>query len=109
MSKTDYKVDLYENDKIYSFSHLSGQEMSSLENEFDILFGSDELEDIEGQPWAILHNVNSKIQENERILITPENYGASPWGKVEVVFTKLEKPDNIALYEVPIIQKHASL
>jgi hypothetical protein len=105
-----YKVTLYENNELYPFDSLSGNEIDSIIDAIDQLYYNIEVKkqfpymiNDEEQIYGMIFNMDEKIMEkyiNKKILINPPQYGVSPWGKIEVMFEKYDLKD----YSDPVVE-----
>ena len=86
------KVTMYENDKKYSFSQLSGNELNAIIEIIELKFNHNNCNisyDGDDNDYMILRNIdvnNMKKYMNKKILVNPQQFGVNPWGKVELYF-----------------------
>ena len=101
-----YKVTLYEDNQLYPFDSLSGNEIDSIIDTIDQLYYNIEVKkqfpymiNDEEQIYGMIFNMDEKIMEkyiNKKILINPPQYGVSPWGdKIELMFEKYNLENNL--------------
>ena len=102
----NYKVTLFEDNGLYPFDSLSGNEIDSIIDTIDQLYDNIEVKkqfpymiNDEEQIYGMIFNMDEKIMEkyiNKKILITPPQYGVSPWGnKIELMFEKYKLENDL--------------
>ena len=102
-----YKVSLYEDNELYPFDSLSGNEIDALIYVIDELFHKIEVKkefpymiNDEEQIYGMIFDMDEKYMEkyiNKKILINPPQFGVNPWGKIQVFFEKYNIENNISL------------
>ena len=111
-----FKVTLYD-DEIYPFDGLSNCEIESLINCIDNLFDTTKVKmqfpymvnDEEQTTYGMILNMDDEKMEkyiNKKILIKPQQYGASPWGnKIEFLFEKYNLDDKVDTDKVDPVEE----
>jgi hypothetical protein len=82
-------VYLYEDGKKRSFEDLSGQELESLEHHLKD-YGT--LNADTGEEYAVIEEFEGTKKNLKKFVITPRQYGESPWGEVKVEFRTTVRP-----------------
>ena len=99
LRKMNYKVTVFEDNKLAPLNYYSGNEIEALESiisnyhseKMDLPYFSND----EETSYGVLYDVDEekmKKYENKKIHVNPPQYGVNPWGKVEILF---EKDDSI--------------
>ena len=95
----NYKITVFEDNKVSPLNYLSGNEIQSLES-IILTYHSGKMDlpyfiNDEETSYGALYDVDEKHMEkyeNKKIHVNPPQYGVNPWGKVEILF---EKDDSI--------------